>query len=58
MRDHEAELQGLRASMSAAQAQTAEVQKERDSQTEQSLQAQEQQLQVGMILQHCRIRFE
>lgn len=44
--DHEAELQGLRASMSAAQGQTAAVERERDGLAEQALQAQEQQLQV------------
>ena len=45
--DHEAELQGLRVSMSAAQALTAAVERERDGLAEQALQAQEQQLQVG-----------
>ena len=44
------ELQGLQASISAAQAQTADLQRERDGLAERAAQAQEQLLQV---LQSC-----
>ena len=47
------ELQGLRASISAAQAQTADLQRERDGLAEQAAQAQEQLLQVPQPCPDC-----